>query len=205
MPHMPPTLVARLGPTQPPPHRCRTFPLLLVHLGYSLLCGLSVAQKNKPSTMLPSNVQSIDLPMACAAWPDGSGRWDNRMAAQHLPRDLVRPSSGLNNYLKRKRRIRKDWVPTLLFNAEVDLHVCMVFRFSTIFLVKLFLVPNNFLPTTMFSCICNVRVKIARRKLCKANWFASRDYTDWTQPFNACCNFDSLLFWLSLSLVCDVS
>ena len=28
------------------------------------------------------------------AWPDGSGRWDNRMAAQHLPRDLMRPSSG---------------------------------------------------------------------------------------------------------------
>jgi len=24
----------------------------------------------------------------------GSGRWDNRMAAQHLPRDLVQPSSG---------------------------------------------------------------------------------------------------------------
>ena len=28
------------------------------------------------------------------ARPDGSGRWDNRMAAQHLPRDLVQPSSG---------------------------------------------------------------------------------------------------------------
>ena len=38
------------------------------------------------------------------AWPDGSERWDNRMAAQHLPRDLVRQSSGLNNSLKRRRR-----------------------------------------------------------------------------------------------------
>ena len=28
------------------------------------------------------------------AWPDGSGRWGNWMAAQHLPRDLARPSSG---------------------------------------------------------------------------------------------------------------
>ena len=28
------------------------------------------------------------------ARPDSSGRWDNRMVAQHLPRDLVRPSSG---------------------------------------------------------------------------------------------------------------
>ena len=56
-----------LGPAQAPPHRGRTFPLLLVQMGYVLLCGLlvSVAQKNKPSTMLSSNVQSIDLPMDC--------------------------------------------------------------------------------------------------------------------------------------------
>jgi len=33
---------------------------------------VSVAQKNKLSTMLSSNVQSIDLPMDCM--PDGSGR-----------------------------------------------------------------------------------------------------------------------------------
>jgi len=26
--------------------------------------------------------------------PDGSGRWNNRMAAQHLPQNLARPSSG---------------------------------------------------------------------------------------------------------------
>ena len=30
----------------------------------------------------------------CSIWPDGSGL-DNRMAAEHLPRDQVRPSSGL--------------------------------------------------------------------------------------------------------------
>ena len=29
---------------------------------------VSVVQKNKPSTMLSSNVQSIDLPMECKAW-----------------------------------------------------------------------------------------------------------------------------------------
>ena len=29
-----------LGPAQPPPHRCRTFPLLPVQMGYGLLCGL---------------------------------------------------------------------------------------------------------------------------------------------------------------------
>ena len=35
---------------------------------WPLLRPASVAQKNKPSTMLSSNVQSIDLPMDCMAW-----------------------------------------------------------------------------------------------------------------------------------------
>ena len=48
--------------------------------------------------------QTVDLrcpPMSnpsTSSWtarPDGYGRWDNRMAAQDLPRDLVPPSSGL--------------------------------------------------------------------------------------------------------------
>ena len=39
-----------------------------------------------------------------SAWPDGSGWRDNRMAAQHLPRDLVRSSTGLKNWLKGLRR-----------------------------------------------------------------------------------------------------
>jgi len=41
--------------------------------------------------------------LSTSSWtarPDGAG---NRMAAQHLPRDLVRPSSGLKNWLKRRR------------------------------------------------------------------------------------------------------
>ena len=32
---------------------------------------------------------------------DGSGRWDNRLAAQHLSRNLARPSSGWKNSLKK--------------------------------------------------------------------------------------------------------
>jgi len=58
------------------------------------LLPVGVAQKNKPSTMLSSNIQSIDLLLIdFPAW----GSWTmrhNRMAAQHLPRDLVRPSCG---------------------------------------------------------------------------------------------------------------
>ena len=42
------------------------------------------------------------------AWLDGSGRWDNRMAAQHLPRYLVRPSSGYKNCRKRRNTSWND-------------------------------------------------------------------------------------------------
>jgi len=62
----------RVGPAWPPPHRCRTFPLLLTQIKvWPLLRVVSVAQKNRPLTMLSFTVQSI----AClwSAWPDGSG------------------------------------------------------------------------------------------------------------------------------------
>ena len=42
---------------------------------------VSVAQKNKPSTTLPSNVQSIDLPMDCTAWWFWTMRQSNGCAA----------------------------------------------------------------------------------------------------------------------------
>ena len=66
------------------------FSSCLYKWGMACSAACELAQKNKPSTMLFSNVQSVDLLMT--ARPGGSGRWGNRMAAQHLPRDLVRPS-----------------------------------------------------------------------------------------------------------------
>jgi len=65
---------------------------------------VSMAQ-NKPSAMLSFNILSNPSTSPWTAWPDGCGRWDKRMAAQHLFRDLVQPSSGLKNWLKRRRRI----------------------------------------------------------------------------------------------------
>ena len=65
---------------------------------------VSVAQKNKPSNMLSFNVQFIDLPWN--ARPGGSGWWDNRLAAQHLLRDLVQPSSFSTTGSKDKATIR---------------------------------------------------------------------------------------------------
>jgi len=53
---------------------------------------VTVAQKNKPSTMLPSHVQSIDLLMDCTAWRFWTMRQSN--GCSNLPRDLVRPSNG---------------------------------------------------------------------------------------------------------------
>ena len=82
-----------LGPAQMPPHWCRTFPLLLVQMGYGLFCGLWVWHRRtnrRPCCPPMSNLSTSPW----TAWPDGSGRWDNRMAAQHLPWNLARPSSG---------------------------------------------------------------------------------------------------------------
>ena len=39
---------------------------------------------------------------------DGSVRWDNRMVAQHLPRDLVRPSSGLKELAQMTTKSRYE-------------------------------------------------------------------------------------------------
>ena len=58
-----------------------------------LLCGLWVLRRRtnrRPCRPPMSNPSTSPW----TAWPDGLGRWDNRMAAHHLPRDLVRPSSG---------------------------------------------------------------------------------------------------------------
>jgi len=83
-----------MDPAWPPPHRCRAFPLLFVQMGYGLLCGLWVWRRrtNRRPCCLP-----VINPSTSSSWtarPDGSGRWNNRMAGQHLPRDLVRPISG---------------------------------------------------------------------------------------------------------------
>jgi len=49
------------------------------------------------------------------ARPDGSRRWDNRMAAQHLPRELVQPSS-VYEEMAQNIRDRKAWaLPPCLF------------------------------------------------------------------------------------------
>ena len=78
------------------------FRSLLVQMGYGLLCGLWVWRRrtNSRPCCPPLSTPSTS---AWTAWPDGSGRWENWMAAQHLSRDLVRPSSGFNNSLKRRR------------------------------------------------------------------------------------------------------
>ena len=71
--------------------------------GYGLLCGLWVWRRrtNRRPCCPPLSIPSTS---SWTAQPEGSGRWVNRMAAQHLPRDLVQPSSGQKNWLKRRRR-----------------------------------------------------------------------------------------------------
>ena len=52
-----------------------------------------------------------------SAWPDGSGRWDNRMAVQHLPRDLVRLSNGYEELTQKK----KNWVDEIWYREGIDI------------------------------------------------------------------------------------
>ena len=105
-----------LGPAQPPPHRCWTFPLLLVQMGYDLLCGLWVWRR-RASRRPCCPLMSYPSTSPRTAWPDGAGRCDNWMAAQHLFRDLVRPSSGFNNSLKRMKNIWNSKIFTQLWRA----------------------------------------------------------------------------------------
>jgi len=77
-----------LGSAQPPPHRRWTFSLLPVQIGYGLLCGLWVWRRTNRRPCRPPLSISSTSPRTTR--PDGSGRWDNRMAAQHLPRYLGR-------------------------------------------------------------------------------------------------------------------
>ena len=75
------------------------FPLLLVQMRYGLLYALWVWHSR-------TNCWPCCTPMSnpsTSPWTGGSGWWDNWMAAQNLPRDLVWPSSGLKNSLKRRR------------------------------------------------------------------------------------------------------
>jgi len=74
-------------------------------MGYGFLCGLWVWRRrtNRRTCCSPMSNPSTS---PWTTWPDGSGRWDNRMAAQHLPRNLARPSSGSKkNSLKRKKKM----------------------------------------------------------------------------------------------------
>ena len=69
--------------------------------------------------MLTSNVKSIDLTLS--AWPDGSGRCDNRLTAQHLSRDLVWPSNGLQE-LAQTMKTSSSQFPQHLRPRKTGLH-----------------------------------------------------------------------------------
>ena len=62
---------------------------------------VSVAQKNKPSTM-SSTVQCIDLPMDCMAWRFWKMRQPNGCSTSAPRSTVMRPSSGFNNWLIRR-------------------------------------------------------------------------------------------------------
>ena len=77
--------------------------------GVDLLCGLWVWRRrtnHRPYCSPASNPSTSPW----TAWPEGSGRWDNRIGAQHLPRDLVRPSSEAQTLHKKyRKKYRFKW------------------------------------------------------------------------------------------------
>jgi len=81
------------------------FQLLLVEMGYGPLCGLWVWRRRtnrRPCCPPMSNPPTSSW----TARPDGSRRWGNRLAAQHLPRDLVRPNSGQQQLAQTTKKMR---------------------------------------------------------------------------------------------------
>ena len=71
------------GPAQLPLHQCWTFPLLLVQMGYGLLCGLWVWRRTDCRPCCPPLSNPLTLPWT--TWPDGSGRWDNEWLLNTCP------------------------------------------------------------------------------------------------------------------------
>jgi len=67
------------------------------------LWPVSVVQKNKPSTMLSLNVQSINIPMDCTAWRFWMIRQLNGCSTPDTRSAVVQPSSAL----KEKAQIMK--------------------------------------------------------------------------------------------------
>jgi len=79
----------------------RGFPLLLAHMRYGTLCDLWVWRRRinrRPCRSRMSNPSTSSL----IARHDSPLWWHNWMAAQRLPRNLVRPGSGYN-WFKRRR------------------------------------------------------------------------------------------------------
>jgi len=81
---------------------CRTLPLLFVQMEYCLFWGLWVwcRRKNRQPCCPPMSNPSTS---SWTARPEGFGWWDNRTVAPHFRRDLVRPGSGLKNWLKKEK------------------------------------------------------------------------------------------------------
>ena len=82
---------------------------------------VSVAQKNKPSTMSSSNVQSIDLPMDCTAW---------RFWAMRQPNGCSTPSpnsSAAKQWIK-EELAHKKMNCLLGFVKQFEPWICCVFH-----------------------------------------------------------------------------
>ena len=95
-----------LGPAQPPPYGCFRSCLYKWDMASSASCECG-AEQTVDHVVLHC---PIHRPPSRTTRPDGSGRWDNRMAAQHLPRYLVGLAVDKRTRSNERRRRRRFWL-----------------------------------------------------------------------------------------------
>ena len=99
-------------------------------MGHDCFYGLWVGRKrsNRWQCCLPISNPSISpwIALAGLASPDGSGWWDNRLAAQHLSRYLVQPSSGLKE-LAQTTMMMKQLVLAYCRHSHLKQPRCAIF------------------------------------------------------------------------------
>jgi len=127
--------------------------------GYGRFCSLWV-RRRRPNHWPRCLPMSNPLTSPWIARQDGSGWWDNRLAAEHLPRDLVRPSSGLKELAQ--TMMMKQLLLVCYRLSHRNQPCCAVFLCgeSTNNKSLRFFHPQLFLPNSFLEQISYQRLKI---------------------------------------------
>ena len=109
-----------VDPAEPPPHQCRTFPLLFAQMWYGpyAACKCGVEEQTVDHVVLQCPIYRPPQ-SSWTARPDGSGRWDDPMAAQHLRCSTFAPRSSA----------AKQWLEQLAQNKKICCCLCTLYAY----------------------------------------------------------------------------